>query len=178
VINLSHQSGCIYFDTGALRDFWRPLRSSTQSGPGFAWAEWSLPAGVFVFLWAWRTLRQRRTASTGLVMADLPVDDGWGRPLESGSPSTARLVSRRIWSLSKSGTSAYAEVHAHPLGHQLSVHMGSSLLFTSVHLTREGAEREAREVRQGALAEGWTDPSNPQPDKLKLVPVASARSED
>jgi hypothetical protein len=35
--------------------------------------------------------------------------------------------------------------------------MENNLLFTSVHLTREDAEREARELRHGALAEGWID---------------------
>jgi hypothetical protein len=45
--------------------------------------------------------------------------------------------------------------------------MDGSLLFSSVHLTREAAEKEARELRQKALAEAWTDPWNPPEKVLK-----------
>jgi len=110
-------------------------------------------------------------------MANSAAEHEQGRSLEFGLASDARLASRYVWSLWKSGTSAYAEVRSHPLGHQLCVHMDGSLLFTSVHLTREDAEREARELRQGALAEGWMDPKNPLAGGLALVPGAGGHSE-
>jgi hypothetical protein len=56
--------------------------------------------------------------------------------------------------------------------------MQDNLLFTSVHLTREEAEREAGALRQGALAEGWIDPKNPLADGLALVPAAGACPEN
>ena len=102
-------------------------------------------------------------------MADSPTEDGSGRSLALDASSGAKLASRRVWSLWKSGEYAHADVHAHPLGHQLCVYMAGDLLFTSVHLTREDAEREARGLRQDALAEGWRDPQRVPVEGLKLV---------
>jgi hypothetical protein len=93
-------------------------------------------------------------------MASSSLEDWRGRPVEYGRPSGGKPESRPVWSLWNSGTIAHAEVHAHPLGHQLCVYMDGSLLFTSVHLTREAAEQQARELRQQALAGAWTDPWN------------------
>jgi hypothetical protein len=45
--------------------------------------------------------------------------------------------------------------------------MDGSLLFASVHQTREAAEREADELKQKALAEAWTDPWHPPEEALK-----------
>ena len=111
-------------------------------------------------------------------MADSPVEHGRRRSLESGSTPGAALGSYRVWSLWKSGTTAHSEVRGHPLGHQLRVHMDGNLLFTSVHVTREEAEREALALRQGALAEGWMDPKEPLEDIRELRPAAGGRSED
>jgi hypothetical protein len=111
-------------------------------------------------------------------MADSQVERERRRSVESGSSSGAGLASHRVWSLWKSGTSTHAEVCGHPLGHQLSVHMEGRLLFTSVHPTQEDAEREARALRQGALAEGWMDPQDPPEDAPAVMPAAGGRPED
>lgn len=111
-------------------------------------------------------------------MDDSPGENGWRRSLKSGSSSGAGLASHRVWSLWKSGTFTHAEVCGHPLGHQLSVHMEGRLLFTSVHPTQEDAEREARVLKQGALAEGWMDPQDPPEDAPAVMPAADGRPED
>ena len=90
-------------------------------------------------------------------MASSSTEDWRGRPVEYGRPSGGRLRSWRVWSLWNSGSLAHAEIHEHPLGYQLRVYMNGGLLFRSVHLTREAAEQEARELKQKALADGWAD---------------------
>jgi hypothetical protein len=83
----------------------------------------------------------------------------WGEgPVEYGRPPGGKPGSHCIWSLWNAGTVAHAEVREHPLGHQLCVYLDGSLLFTSVHMTREAAEHEAHGLKEKALAEAWTDP--------------------
>lgn len=110
-------------------------------------------------------------------MADSPVEQGRDRSAGSGLSCDSSFPSRCVWALWKSGSSAHAEVRSHPLGYQLCVHMDGNLLFTSVHVTREDAEREARALKQGALAEGWIDPKDPVAGGLDLASAAGARPE-
>lgn len=95
------------------------------------------------------------------MMTTPPTDDWRGHPAERGRSHSGKPGSRCLWSLWNSGTVAHAEVHEHPLGHQLCVYLDGSLLFTSVHVSREAAENEARGLREKAMAEAWTDPWSP-----------------
>lgn len=93
----------------------------------------------------------------------IPPIEGWrGDALDAARPSVVKSRARCVWSLWNSGTVAHAELHEHPLGHQLCVYLDGSLLFTSVHVTREAAEREALGLKQKAMAEAWTDPWSPR----------------
>lgn len=94
-------------------------------------------------------------------MASSPVGDGRGSSVEFGWPSGGALKGQRVWSLWKSGTRAHAEINAHVLGYELRVYMSGSLLFKSLHPTREAAEREAREMEGDARAKAWTDQPEP-----------------
>jgi len=97
-------------------------------------------------------------------MASAPTEDWRGSSVELGSPSGGALKGPRVWSLWRSGTLAHAEINKHPLGYDLRVYMSGSLLFKSVHPTREAAEQEAREMEREARAKAWIDQPEHLPD--------------
>jgi hypothetical protein len=77
----------------------------------------------------------------------------FGGVMHPGTPSRPE----RAWSLWKADNTAHAEISGHPLGYELRVFMNGSVLFSLVRPTRELIERDAQELKQAELEQGWTD---------------------
>jgi len=61
------------------------------------------------------------------------------------------------WSLWNAGREAHAETGKHPLGCAVKVYMDGMFLFSMARSTCELAKQDADELKQAALASGWTD---------------------
>ena len=80
------------------------------------------------------------------------------RPGDPGDSSSGCGTKPNLaWSLWNDGREAHAETGKHPLGCAVKVYMDGMFLFSMARSTCELAKQDADELKQAALASGWTD---------------------